>query len=134
MFVWYQPADTAGSAANFTPSAGSNYENVDDIGSDDDATYNYSTTSTTKDQIAHSYSLDVDPLVVQPLAMGRYESTAESLKVGILSNTTEDLDTAKALGATYSGVRGKLYVTDPDTASAWSASGADAAETVYEHA
>lgn len=132
--VLYQAADTAGSASNFTPSTGNNEDNVDDLGSDGDSTYNYSTTTTTKDQIAHSDSLNVSPLALQPMVMARYIPTGSAnIKVGVLSGATEDLDSAVALADTYSGIPGKIYEVDPNTSSAWTASNADAAETVYEH-
>lgn len=136
MDIWYQAADTAGSAANFTPSAGSNYQNVDDIGSDGDSTYNSSTATTTLDQIAHSNTLAVAPLCLNPMVMARYVPTGSaSIKVGLLSSTTHDQASAVGLGETYDGVQGKYYVNDPNTASPWaSAAAADAAETTYEHA
>lgn len=134
MDIWYQAADTAGSAANFTPSAGSNYQNVDDIGSDGDTTYNSSTATTTKDQIAHGDTLSVAPVALQPMVMARYVPTGSAnIKVGVLSGATEDLDSAVGLGSSYDGVRGKIYEVDPNTSSAWTASNADSAETVYEH-
>lgn len=133
--VWYQPADSAGSSAGFTPLAGSNYQNVDDLGSDADTTYNYSTTTTNKDQIAHSDSLASAPLALQPLSMARAEGPGTgAIKVGVLSGATEDLDTAKGLPeGSYTGVRGLIYETDPNTASAWTQTNANNAETVYQH-
>lgn len=134
MEIWYQNADTAGSAANFTPSTGSNYQNVDEYGADNDTTYNYSTAPTNLDQIAHSDTLAVAPLVIHPMVMARYVPTGSgNLKVGIKSGATHDQDAAAGLSDTYGGVKGKFYVTDPNTASAWTSGNADAAETTYEH-
>jgi len=140
MEVWYQAADTAGSSSAWTPGVGTTNEGeVDEIGSDGDTSYNYSTATGTKDQIAHSDALPAAPLCIQPMCMVRAESTAENFQVGILSDPagtpTEDLDTAVSVSSTsYVGVQGKLYELDPDTGSAWaSAAAADAAETVYNH-
>lgn len=135
MEVWYQAADTAGTASNFTPLASTNQSQVDDIGSDGDTTYNSSTATTTLDQIAHGDSLNVAPLALQPMVMARYVPTGSAnIKVGVLSGATHDQDSAVGLGSTYDGVQGKIYETDPNTASAWTAANADAAETSYEHA
>ena len=135
MEIWYQKADTAGSAANMTPLSGSNHQMVDEYGSDGDTTYNYSTAATNLDQIAHSDTLAVAPLAIQPMVMARYVPTGSAtLKVGVLSGATHDQDSAVGLSDTYGGVRGKIYVNDPNTASAWTAGNADAAETTYEHA
>jgi len=136
MDIWYQAADTAGSAANFTPSAGSNYQNVDDIGHDGDTTYNSSTATSTLDQIAHGDTLAVAPLALQPMVIARYVPTGSAnIKVGLLSSTTHNQASAEGLSDTYDGYRGSIYVNDPATASPWaSAAAADAAETTYEHA
>lgn len=135
MDIWYQPCDTSGSAANFTPSAGNNEDNVDELGNDGDTTYNASTATSTLDQLAHSDSLDDDPIALQPLVIARYVPTGSAnIKVGVLSGTTHDQASAEGITDGYRGYLGKIYETDPDTASAWTASGADAAETTYEHA
>lgn len=135
MDIWYQAADAAGAAANFTPLASTNHSQVDDIGSDDDTTYVSSTATTTLDQIAHSDTLNVAPLAIQPMVMARYIPTGSAnIKVGVLSGTTHDQDGAVGLSDSYDGVQGKIYTTDPNTASAWTAANADAADTSYEHA
>jgi hypothetical protein len=132
--VWYQAANADGSAEGFTPLSGSNYQMVDDLGSDDDATYNSSSAASTKDQIGHSDSLNSAPLALQPLAHARRANDGTAgLKVGILSGATEDLGDASALGDEYAGVSGDIYEVDPNTSAAWTATNADAAETVYQH-
>jgi hypothetical protein len=134
MEIWYQPANADGSAEGFTPLSGSNYQMVDDLGSDDDATYNSSSAASTKDQIGHSDSLNSAPLALQPLAHARRANDGTAgLKVGILSGATEDLGDASALGDEYAGVSGDIYEVDPNTSAAWTATNADAAETVYQH-
>lgn len=135
MDIWTQACDAAGSAANFTPSAGSNYQNVDEIGPDDDTTYNSSTATTTKDQIATSDTTPAAPLAVQPVVRGRYIPTGSAnLKVGLKSGATEDQDSAVAIDSAYANYHGKIYETDPNTSSAWTVSNADSSEVSYEHA
>lgn len=50
--------NAAGTHSDFTPSAGSNYQNVDETTPDDDTTYNYSSTVSNKD------SYNIEPLEV----------------------------------------------------------------------
>jgi hypothetical protein len=107
---------------------------VDDLGSDDDTTYNSSSSISTKDQIAHSHSLDSNPLAIQPMAMGRtVDGGIAGLKVGVLSGVTEDLSDARSLPSVYGGAVGDIYMVDPNTSSPWTAANADDAETVYQH-
>jgi len=134
---YYQPADTAGSAANFTPLSGSNHENVDETTDPDgDTTYNYSTSTGTKDQIAHDVTHTFGPTAIQPVAWAKAvdDEGAAKVKLGVLSDTTEDLGTAQYVGSEYTPLKGDIYETDPATSSAWTASGADDAETVIQHA
>lgn len=134
--VWYQPADTAGSGSNMTPSAGNNEDNVDEVTDPDgDSTYNASTTPGTKDQIAHSTTHQFGPYAVQPLAWARGVGDGMTkAKIGILSGATESLGATELLGSDYQVVRGTIHDTDPNTGSAWTAAGVDAAETVIQHA
>lgn len=135
MEVWYQPADTAGSSSGFTPAASTNESQVDEVDFDADTTYNESTAAATLDQIAHSDSLSIAPLALQPMVMARYVPTGSaSIQVGVLSGATHDQESAEGLSDGYEGRKGKIYETDPNTASAWTAANADAAETSYDHA
>lgn len=133
--VLYQNADTAGSTSGFTPSAGNNEDNVDEYGHDTDTTYNSSSATTTKDQIAHSDSLSTAPTAIQPMVMTKAEDSGyAAIKVGVLSGATEDLDSVEPVGGgSYQGVPGKIYEIDPNTSSAWTSTNANNAETVYEH-
>lgn len=134
MDIWYQPCDTAGAASGFTPLASTNQSQVDEIGADGDTSYNESTAAVTLDQLAHSDSLNVAPLALQPLVMARYVPTGSSnIQVGVLSGATHDQDAEVGISDTYDGYPGKIYETDPNTASAWTAANADAADTSYEH-
>ena len=132
--IWYQAANADGSVEQFAPLSGSNYENVDDLGSDGDTSYNASDTPSNQDHIAHSQTIGIDPLAVQPMVHAKLDGAGSAdIQVGIYSGTTEDLATAEGLSSDYDGYLGTIYETDPDTAIAWVAADCDAAETVYEH-
>jgi hypothetical protein len=134
MEIWWQPANTAGSASNFTPLTGDNEEMVDDDGSDDDTTYNLSTAVGTKDRIAHSFTLPFAPLAIQPLAMARASGDGYArAKVGVYSDGSEVLSEAQGYLQQYIGQAGDFITEDPATSSAWTAAGANAAETVIQH-
>ena len=134
--VWYQPADTAGSASNFTPLSGNNEEMVDETTNPDgDTTYNASTSTGTKDQIAHSAIHSLGPAAIQPIACAKADGGGvANVKVGVLSGATESLGNAAGVADSYQVVRGLIYETDPNTSAAWTAAAADAAETVVQHA
>ena len=137
MEIYYQEVDTAGTEADWTPSAGNNEDNVDEIGPDGDSTYNSTTVLTDTDSMLTSKALDEDPLALQAMAHVRYvPGTGSTVRVGIKSDPggspTESFGSALALTADYHGVRGAIEEVDPDTSSAWTAANADAAETVYE--
>lgn len=136
--IWYQPCDTAGSAANFTPSAGSNHQNVDDDGQDGDATYNESTTPGQSDSFTHSDQAPsgVNPLAVQVQAVARCPAGLNAkARIGVDSNGTKAFGPTEWIteDAAFIGMLGPIQETDPDTASAWTQAGANAAETVIEH-
>jgi len=135
MEIWYQEADSAGTESGFTPSAGSNHQNVDEIGPDGDTTYNSSTTLQT-DSLTTSKALDAAPIALQPMCFARLVSGSSTLRAGTKSDPggtpTESFGAAVGLGSAYGGVRGLIDETDPDTAAAWTAGNADAAEIMYE--
>ena len=133
--VWYQAADSLGNAVDFTPLSSTNHAMVDELGADNDTTYNESTVVTDQDAIAHSDTLEDDPLAIQPVIFARKEGNGEAaVKVGVRSSTTENLDTVeRPLAPAYAGRVGLIYEDDPHTAIAWVAANADAAETLYNH-
>jgi len=131
--VWYQPADTAGSSADFTPSAGSNHQNVDDIGNDGDATYNSSATPGDRDSFAHSGVQTASARAVQIIAAVRSEAgPLGKVALGVLSAGSEAEDSIGQVVEAYDVVRGSIVADDPDTSSPWDAAGVNAAQTYIE--
>jgi hypothetical protein len=133
--IWYQPCDQAGSSAQFTPSAGNNQDNVDETTDPDgDTTYNESTTPGNKDQLGHNVTHDTGPVAIQTLAWVRANGDGHAkVRIGVKSGATEALGSTEQINDGYAVVRGPIQETDPNTASAWTTAGADAAETTIEH-
>jgi hypothetical protein len=126
--------NAAGDVDDFTPSTGNNFEQVDDNGNDGDTTYVESSTTGHKDlynfgsvgtfaninavvDYAIAKKTDVSSFTIIPVAKsGGDESDATSLLV----NDTSYL--------AYGGV----YLTDPDTAAAWTDTAVNAAQFGYK--
>ena len=132
---WYQPSDSVGTAAGFTPSgAATNHEAVDEIGNDGETTHNESTAVATLDQLGHSFTLPSAPTAIQPINIARFVSPGvASQKLGVLSGATHDQSAEIPVSSGYYGYRGKWYPDDPNTAAPWTSANADAAETSCEH-
>lgn len=119
--------DGAGASTQWTPSAGSNYQCVDDAAQDGDTTYVASATAGHKDlyTFANLGASDT-PKAVEVVALTRKDdATARTMAVTLRSNAT-DVD-----GATYTQTTTYDYAelyrdTDPNTSAAWTKAGVDA--------
>lgn len=131
--IYYRPVDAAGTDSDFTPSAGSNEDNVDEVGPDEDATYNESDgTSGHRDALQCEAITGVNVLSVQALVRARKTGAgAASLKVGAYSNGSEDQSAAKGLSTAYLTL---VHFADdnPDTGNPWTPAEVSAAEVSYE--
>jgi hypothetical protein len=135
--------NAAGALANWTPSAGSNYQNVDDSGAhDSDATFNYTTTSGIKDALGIT---NTTPGVTVPAghivvavragAMVRKSNagTDPQVKLGIRDGSgNESLGAAQSLSTTY-GYKSTRFTTTP-LGAAWSEAAVDGHTIVIESA
>lgn len=136
--VWYQPCDTAGSSAQFTPSAGSNHQNVDDTGGNDgDTTYNESTTPGQADSFTHSDQVTFAPEAIQSLAWLRVSAGDQAkMRVGVRSSASDafgDTEIRDGAISQYDQLQGPIQAVDPNTSSPWVLAAANAAETKIEH-
>jgi len=131
--VFYVESDTAGTDSDFTPSAGDNENNVDEIGPDEDTTYNESDgTAGHRDSFTGDGISNVDVLSVGTLVRARKTSTgAASLLVGALHSGSEDQSAAKALSEDYLTLL-EYFDDCPSTSSAWTTAQVGAAEASYE--
>jgi len=120
----------AGNSSGWTPSAGSNYDCVNETSPNDDTDYNATSVLTTKDLYAFADApAGADIRAVQVLAAVRKGAEGPGqVKLVTRSNSTDYDGVAQGIGGTsYSYVR-EVYETDPATAVAWTEGGFNAAE------
>jgi hypothetical protein len=124
----------AGSENDFTPSTGSNYQNVDDAVADDDTTYNSGFTSGARDLFAHS-NLGITPTSITAAVVNMRARTVDggtgSLKGSTLSNATLGAGPARTPAGSYAMLQSPLF-RNPDGNVAWTGAAVDAAEFGYE--
>lgn len=125
----------AGNSTQFTPSTGSNYQNVDDTAPDDDATYNESATVGHVDTFAVA-PLTATPTSIQGVAVSvnvkKTDAGTANVACSIRSGGTTYFGTTTALGTTYTYVT-HIWETDPATGVAWTRAGVDASEAGYKY-
>jgi hypothetical protein len=125
----------AGNSAQFTPSACSNYQNVDDTTPDGDTTYNSSNTASQKDTFATaSLGLTGTPVVkaVNIITSVRKDDAGSRTHRNVIRSGSTDFEGSDfAPLTTYSSAQ-SIWETDPNTASAWTYSNADAIQIGYK--
>ena len=121
--------DGAGNSADFTPSAGSNYQNVDETSQDGDTTYNSETTPGDHDTYTFG-ALGVTGTVkgVQTNLMVRSDGAgAETVRPKIRIATTDYSGTTVGVTTSYADSL-EIFETSPATATAWTVTEIDGAE------
>lgn len=119
-----------GTTSGWTPSAGSNYQNVDETPANDDTDYNATATLNAKDTYAmQDCAAGADIRAVQILASVRKGAEGPGQVKLVTRSASTDYDgAAQGIGGTsYSYVR-EIRETDPATAAAWSESGWNSVE------
>jgi hypothetical protein len=119
----------AGTYTDFTPSAGSNYQAVDETAQDGDTTYVESSTVGHKDTYAYT-DLATSPTIKGAMLLilaKKDDAGARSIALTCKSGATEDDGTTAALSTSYV-YYSKIWETDPDTAAAWTAANLNSAE------
>ena len=113
----------AGAYTQFTPSAGANYENVDEVYPDDDSTYNQG--SLVDDKDAYNVGdLPSPPVsttihgIKSQITIRKTDAGARECKVLTRSGTTDSLGDALALSDSYLTPT-KIYEDNPDDSLAW---------------
>ncbi len=121
--------DAAGDSTQLTPSAGSNYECVDEEVCDDDSTYVESATDTHKDLYGTDAAVSGDIFGVQVNTDCREtDATSFDIKTVCKSSTTESDDAGQAIGSTDYLTRTRILEQDPHTSAAWLAAGVNSAQ------
>ena len=120
-----------GTHTDFTPSAGANWENVDEVDCDDDTTYNQSKVVDEKD----TYNLSAIAVTGAPIFGIQQQSivrkTDASIRYGkqlIRSGTTEVLTDEYQFNDNFTGYHHVLD-EDPDTSTTWVEAGINALES-----
>lgn len=125
----------AGASAQFTPSAGSNFQNVDDGTTvDGDTTYNSSTTVNHIDSFALSSSgLSAGTIKgTQSTIIARKDNVdPRAVAALIRSGGTNFPQTTQQLGPVFQVFR-EIQETDPNTSAAWTQANLDAMELGYK--
>lgn len=125
----------AGSVDDWTPSAGANYECVDEANVDGDTSYVESSTNAQKDLYAIG-NLPHNPSAIHAVMVTakakKTDAGSASVKLGMKSSATEAQGSAEALTegtyVRYQYARG----VDPNTSAAWTTSGVNALEVGVE--
>jgi len=123
----------AGASTQWTPSANSNYQNVDDTTSDGDSTYNYSGTVGQIDTFAMediSGSGTIKGIAINLVARKDDASARQVSPITRVGSTNYE-GSAHTMAATYVMYQ-SIRETNPATASAWLVSEVNAAEIGYK--
>ena len=120
---------TSNGYTNFTPSTGSNYENVDETTPDEDTTYNEASDDGDKDSYGITSSINGPIIGVQ---LNNYARKTGDLIVKtkdlVKSGGTDYLSTEEKNQSTSYDYTVSMWENDPDTSSPWTQAGLDAAE------
>jgi hypothetical protein len=128
--------NAAGDSTDFTPSAGSNHQNVDDSpGPDGDTTYNESSTVAHKDlyglaDLSEAY--DTIYAVMPEIYARKDDAGDRTINTVLKSDSTESDGGAAGLSTSYAYLIGPILTEDPDTTAAWDATGVDAVQVGLE--
>jgi hypothetical protein len=122
-----------GNYSQFTPSAGSNYQNVDDVPPDDDTSYNTGDvneidTFTLADLAIPNATIDA---VVCSIYAKTNDGGSALIKGVARSNGVDGLGNELSVPSSYDWLQSIIYV-DPNTSSVFNAAGVDAAEFGYK--
>lgn len=124
----------AGTTTNFTPSAGSNFQNVDETAPNDDTDYNSSSTVGNKDTFAMANLAATTGTIkgVQVFSRARKDDAGtRTLKNKVRSGATEGDGASVNMATSYDRMI-SLFETNPATVTAWTPTEVNAMEAGYE--
>ena len=120
----------AGDDTDWTPSAGANYDAVNEVELDEDTTY--VETSTTLDQDLYDYDALADVTNIQGIQINTEvrvtDAQSYDLNAVIKSGATEDEGSEDTITPTTFVTHTRIAETDPNTSSAWTLSNVNAAQ------
>ena len=126
--------DAAGNSAQFTPLSSTNVSNVDEQQPDGDTTYNSSTTPGNKDTFGTDMNVPSGKtvhLTMEDAWAKKTDAGARDLRTVVRSGGTDYESSSFALSSGYILYR-NIRTVDPNTSSAWTPSGVNAAEVGYK--
>ena len=123
--------DGAGDTTQWTPSAGSNYQNVDEGGLlDEDTTYN--STSDDADQDLYTFANLAGAVTtvagLQIMVEPRVDAGSMDVSTVVKTGTTTSVGSPSTITSTVYVTTTRLLEEDPDTAAAWIPSGVNGAQ------
>jgi hypothetical protein len=126
--------DATGDSAQFTPTSGDNYANVDDNGNDGDTTYVESSTTGHKDLYnfgSVGTFANINAAVVYGIA--KKTDVSSFTFIAVAKSTGVEADGASQLVDTtsYDGF-GSVFLVDPNTSAAWTDTAINAAQFGYK--
>jgi hypothetical protein len=126
-------ADGTGAASDFTPSAGSNYQNVEELPTDNDTTYNESSTVDHDDRFSHGdLTTDTEDVLGVQVGIWAKKDDAGGREMRTLAEdgTTEGEGAAHALTTDYVWYT-DMFEDHPSGAAAWTESEVSSGEFGY---
>jgi hypothetical protein len=126
--------DSNGTTTNFTPSAGSNFENVDEANHDGDTTYNSTTTASNKDTLNFAAMTAAAGTVygVQTNFTARKSDVGARTMSDVIRSGGTDYDGSSiSIGNSFK-TYSEIHETNPNTSSAWTISEINSAEFGYK--
>jgi len=127
--------NAAGDVTGLTPSAGNNFECVDDIPHDTDTTY-------VEDSVVDDYDLYnlaasglVDKTILRVWAESRARDTVAAgglMQLGLKTVATEYWSSDLTLLTTYDDYRGTVHTANPNTLAAWTIAQLDALQVGFK--
>ena len=130
-----------GNYSQFTPSAGFNWECVDEVPHDGDTTYVESATADHIDtydmeELIADLAIDPTDLVVKAVQVcltGRYEGVDAHLAPMLRSGTTDHEGTQMTMASSYYRLFAEMFSINPFTSAAWTYEEVDALEAGIKH-
>lgn len=131
--VTYEPADSAGTEADWTNNGDTtDHACVDELDPDDDTTYLETGVNGNTDSLGHGATTEIDAVeAIEIVARARKTGVGSStLKLGCKHSGSEDLSSGKSLGTSYEYKN--HVVEDVPGGSGWTETQSDAAEAMIE--
>lgn len=131
--IEYQTASGAGTTTQWTPSAGSNYQNIDEDGTNGDTDYNSDNVVGDKDTFAcANFSNTGTVKAVQVSALARNDDVGTRSINLVLRSSADHDSAAKSVSSQTYAFKNAIWETNPDTSAPFTASELNGLEFGYK--